>query len=96
MPDASLFKDGQSLRVHLLYRMGLGIRWEGASVKMLFSVRVTAVADCGGSSTSEVGGGVDGPGSETGSGVLLISSSNTTFQMVMALTSTPCMLLLID
>ena len=72
VPHAGVFKNGQSIGVHLLDGTGLVIRREGGSVKMLLGVS-TSIADSCSSGTSGVGSCLYSSGCEIGGGVLQVS-----------------------
>ena len=58
MPNSSIFKDGQSVRIHLFYLTRFGIRREGGSMIVFLGMGVTVTysRSCGG---SEISGGID-------------------------------------
>jgi hypothetical protein len=58
MPNTRIFKDGQSIRIHLLHLTRLSVRRESGSMIMFLGVRV-AESYNGGRGGSEAGGGVD-------------------------------------
>jgi hypothetical protein len=58
MPYSSIFKDGQSVWIHLHHLPSLGIRWEGGSMLVFLCMRV-AIPDRRSGGRSEVGGGID-------------------------------------
>jgi hypothetical protein len=58
MPNSSIFKYRQPIRIHLLDLSRLGIRRQGGSMIVFLGVRVTE-SDSGSCGGSEAGGGVD-------------------------------------
>jgi hypothetical protein len=58
MPNSSIFKDGQSIRIHLLHLTRLSVRRESGSMVVFLGVRV-AESYSGSGGGSEAGGGVD-------------------------------------
>jgi len=58
MPNSSIFKDSQSLRIHLLHLTRLSVRRQGGSMIVFLGMGMSESysGSCGG---SEAGGGVD-------------------------------------
>jgi len=84
MPNSSILKDGQSVRIHLLHLPSLSIRRKGRSMAVFFGMGV-AVSYSGGGGSSKAGGGVYCARGQVACGVLNISTiiGPATYQYVL-------------